>query len=112
MLLSRKLVSIKVIVIVFLIICCYKSALSADSLKVRRLKFIPFPNLGYSPETQWYIDAVGLVNWRIYDDTTTGNSVFKAEFNLTQNHQQIYTVEHDYYSKANKYYLTGSNAYL
>ncbi len=93
MLLRLKLVSIKVIVIVFLIICCYKSALSADSLKIRRLKFIPFPNLGYSPETRWYIGAVGLVNWRIYNDTITRNLVFKAEFNLMQNHQQIYTID-------------------
>jgi outer membrane protein assembly factor BamA len=83
-----------------------------DTLRTKRFSILPFPNLGYSPETRWYAGGVALVTVRLYSDTFTRKSTFKAEVNVTQNKQLIGTLEHNVYFLHNAYNATGRNQFF
>jgi len=80
-----------------------------DSLKV--LKIIPFPNLGYSPETRWYIGGVALFNIDRFHDSITRVSNIKPEINFTQNKQVILSLNFNLYSKSNNWVVYGENSF-
>jgi hypothetical protein len=59
---------------------------SIDMLKhVRKVKVLPVPAFGYSPETKSYIGAVCLFNFNFYQDSFTRSSNAKIEFNYSWN---------------------------
>ena len=51
-----------------------------DSIKAKKIKVLPVPAFGYSPETKTYLGAVCLFNLNLYDDTLTRSSNAKIEF--------------------------------
>lgn len=79
-----------------------------DTTKVRKLKALPVPAFGYSPETRYYVGAVCLFTIDPYQDSVTRTSTAKAEFNYTWNRQIILEGELNYFFKAEKWFL-GSN---
>ncbi|MDG1332702.1 MAG: hypothetical protein P8P74_10250 [Crocinitomicaceae bacterium] len=79
-----------------------------DSSKVRKLKVLPVPAFGYSPETRYYVGAVCLFTMNPYQDGLTRTSTAKVEFNYTWNRQIILEGEIDYFFKEEKWFL-GSN---
>ena len=54
-----------------------------DMLKQKRVSVLPFPNVGYAPETNWYFGGVALVTARLFGDSLTRKSTFKGEANAT-----------------------------
>jgi outer membrane protein assembly factor BamA len=77
-----------------------------DTLEHRKLKVLPVPAFGYSPETRYYIGAVSLFTMDFYQDgTRTSNA--KVEFNYTQNRQLILDSEVNYFFKQEKWFLNG-----
>jgi outer membrane protein assembly factor BamA len=87
-----------------------KEAFARDTTAAR-LNVIPFPNLGYSPETRWFFGGVALFNYRMYNDSVTRNTTFKVELNFTQNKQIIFSTEHNIFLQRNRYWITGDNSY-
>ena len=79
--------------------------------KARKLKVIPFPNIGYSPETNFYFGGVGLFTLRLYDDTITRTSNFKIESNYTLNKQFIAYTDYNIFFKQDRYYFFGENSF-
>ncbi len=57
--------------ILFLLTC--NSALSQDAAKVKKIKILPVPVFGYSPETRTYVGAVMLFTLDLYGDAGHAN---------------------------------------
>lgn len=85
---------------------CYYSASSQDS-KVRKVKILPVPAIGYSPETKTYIGAVTLFTFNLYNDSITRTSNAKLEFNYTWNKQVIIEGGWNYFFKEEKWFTKG-----
>lgn len=77
----------------------------SDSTKTRKVKALPVPAFGYSPETRYYVGAVCLFTIDPYQDSITRKSTAKAEFNYTWNKQIILEGEVNYFFKAEKWFL-------
>lgn len=75
--------------LLIIIICLLTSSgFSQDTTKAKKLKVLPVPALGYSPETNFYFGAVSLFSIDLYDSLTR-SSTAKLEFNYTLNKQSI-----------------------
>jgi outer membrane protein assembly factor BamA len=83
------------------------SAIAQDTIKKRKVKVLPVPAFGYSPETKSYIGAVCLLTMNLYDDTLTRSSNAKAEFNYSWNKQIITELEWNYFFKEEKWFTRG-----
>ncbi|MGD1844268.1 MAG: BamA/TamA family outer membrane protein [Salibacteraceae bacterium] len=73
----------------------------------RKIKVLPIPALGYSPETKTYFGAIGLFNIDWYQDSITRKSNAKVEFNYTLNQQLVLEQEWNYFSKAERWFTDG-----
>ncbi|MBI3235108.1 MAG: hypothetical protein HYZ42_13920 [Bacteroidetes bacterium] len=80
---------------------------SQDSTKTKRVKVLPVPAFGYSPETKTYIGAVTLFTFNIYKDTLTRTSNAKIEFNYTWRKQMILEGGWNYFFKDEKWFTKG-----
>jgi len=78
-----------------------------DTIKNRKIKVLPVPAFGYSPETRGYIGAVTLFTLNLYNDSLTRTSNFKFEFNYTQNNQSILENEWNLFLKNERWYSEG-----
>ena len=78
------------------------------TIKNRKIKVLPVPAFGYSPETRGYIGAVSLFTLNLYNDSLARTSNFKFEFNYTQNKQVILESDWNYFSKGENWYFEGS----
>lgn len=87
------------------------SASADDSTKVRKVKILPVPAFGYSPETRYYVGAVSLFTIDPYQDSVTRKSTAKVEFNYTWNKQIILEGEINYFFKAEKWFLGSTMHY-
>lgn len=76
-----------------------QSVLGQDSMKVKKVKVLPVPAFGYSPETKTYIGAVALFTFNFYNDSITRLSNAKVEFNYTWNKQAIIDCAWNLFSK-------------
>lgn len=86
----------------------YFSSNCQDSLiKPKKIKILPVPAFGYSPETRTYIGAVALFTIDLYQDSITRSSNAKIEFNYTWNKQSILEGEWHYFFKEEKWYTHG-----
>lgn len=81
--------------------------LAQDSLKVKKIKILPLPAFGYSPETKALIGAVALFQLNLYNDTVTRSSNAKIEFNYTQMKQVILETEWNIFFKEEKWFTQG-----
>jgi outer membrane protein assembly factor BamA len=83
-------------------------AFGQDSLqKNKKVKVLPVPTFGYSPETKTYIGAVTLFTFNMYKDTLTRTSNAKLEFNYTWLKQIILESEWNYFFREEKWFTKG-----
>lgn len=94
-----------------LFLACVFTSLSQDSLKHKKVKVLPVPNLGYSPETSTYVGAVALFTLNLYNDSTTRSSNAKIEFNYTFRKQVIAESEWNYFFKKESWFTQGTIHY-
>jgi len=80
-----------------------------DSLK--RVKILPVPTIGFSPETKTYMGIVSLFTINLYNDSVTRTSNAKLEFNYTWNKQLILETEWNYFFKDEKWFTKGKIHY-
>jgi outer membrane protein assembly factor BamA len=78
-----------------------------DTVRTRKVKVLPVPAFGYSPETRTYVGAVCLFSLDLYPDTTTRISNAKVEFNYTWNKQIITEIGWNYFFKEEKWFTKG-----
>ena len=85
------------------------NVLGQDSIK--KIKLLPVPTIGYSPETKTYVGVVSLFTFNLYDDTITRTSNAKLEFNYTWNKQLILETEWNYFFKQEEWFTKGKIHY-
>ncbi|WP_460892002.1 BamA/TamA family outer membrane protein [Rufibacter soli] len=100
----------------FLCACCLSvsgnNLLSPqDSTKTNKLRILPVPSFGYSPETRWYGGAVAMFTKRLGADTLTRTSNGKVEAIFTQNKQQVFSLGWNVFTPQDQYFLTGDLSY-
>lgn len=78
-----------------------------DSLRTKKVKVLPVPAFGYSPETRTYVGAVTLFSLDFYHDSLTRISNAKVEFNYTWNRQIITEIGWNYFFKEEKWFTKG-----
>ncbi len=77
------------------------------SQKTKKVKVLPVPAFGYTPETKSYVGAVCLFNLNFYQDSITRSSNAKVEFNYSWNKQIILETEWNYFFKQEKWFTQG-----
>ena len=85
----------------------HSSAAGQDSVKTKKIKILPVPAFGYSPETDIYIGAVSLFTFHFYQDSLTRHSNAKVELNYTWNKQMIAECGWNLFSKHEKWFTKG-----
>lgn len=80
---------------------------SQDSIRVKKVKILPIPTIGYSPETRTYLGAVSLFTMNLYQESTTRSSSAKMEFNYTWNRQIILETGWNYFFKDESWFTQG-----
>jgi outer membrane protein assembly factor BamA len=78
---------------------------------IKKIKILPVPTIGYSPETDTYIGTVALFTFNLYHDSLTRTSNAKFEFNYTWNKQLILATEWNYFFKKEKWFTKGQLQY-
>lgn len=76
-----------------------------------KVKVLPVPAFGHTPETSTYIGAVCLFTLDFYRDTLTRTSNAKLEFNYTWRRQVILEAGWNYFFKQEKWYTQGTLQY-
>jgi len=92
---------------ILLYILTGQNLFSQDSIKVKKVKILPVPTFGYSPETKTYIGVVSLFTINLYQDSMTRSSNSKVEFNYTWNKQIILETEWNYFFKDEAWFTQG-----
>ena len=82
-------------------------AFTQDSTDYKRVKVLPFPSFGYSPETRGSIGAGCLFSFNMYNDTNTRFSNAKIKFIYTLNKQLIFENVWNYFFKDEKWFTDG-----
>ena len=100
---------IKIVCVLILSVILSLNVRGQDSLK--KVKILPVPTIGYSPETKTYIGVVSLFTLNLYNDTTTRISNAKLEFNYTWNKQLILETEWNYFFKEENWFTKGKMHY-
>lgn len=72
---------------------------NTDTTSRKKVKILPVPAFGYSPETRTYVGAVSLFTIDRYQDSVTRTSNAKVEFNYTWNKQSILELQWNYFFK-------------
>jgi hypothetical protein len=80
---------------------------ASDTIKSRKIKVMPVPAFGYSPETRTYVGAVTLFTLDFYGDSDTRRSNAKLEFNYSWNKQVIFDSEWNYFFKEENWFTKG-----
>jgi len=80
---------------------------ASDTIKSEKIKVLPVPAFGYSPETRTYIGAVALFTVDLYRDSVTRSSNAKLEFNYSWNKQVIFDSEWNYFFREEKWFTKG-----
>jgi hypothetical protein len=88
------------------IVSIYDAA-AQDSLKTKKVKILPVPTIGYSPETKTYFGAVALFTLNFYQDSLTRTSNASVELNYTLNKQLILETDWNYLLRAEKWFTRG-----
>lgn len=91
--------------------CLYCSAIFGQETKVKKVKILPVPAIGYSPETKTYIGAVTLFTFNLYNDSLTRTSNAELEINYTWNKQLIMECGWNYFFKEEKWFTKGQIHY-
>ena len=78
-----------------------------DSAHVKKVKILPVPTFGYSPETSTYVGAVALFTINLYQDGFTRTSNAKVEFSYTWNKQLIFETQWNYFFREEAWFTRG-----
>lgn len=105
----NKLVSAPLLFAFHFLLFTFQNASGQDSIK--RVKILPVPTVGYSPETRTYVGAVTLFTFNLFKDSLTRTSNAKFEFNYTWNKQLILDTEWNYFLKEEKWFTKGKLQY-
>lgn len=89
------------------ILLSFLCSLSRGQDSLKKVKILPVPTIGYSPETKTYVGAVSLFTLDLYHDKSTRISNAKLEFNYTWNKQLIFETEWNYFFKQEKWFTKG-----
>jgi len=92
---------------ILLLFISYISSLAQDSLSTKKVKILPVPTFGYSPETKTYIGAVSLFTLNFYQDQLTRTSNAKIEFAYTWNKQIIAETQWNYFFREEAWFTRG-----
>jgi len=99
---------IRIVVNFFLVsICFIQSVKALDTTRVRKIKVLPVPTIGYTPETDFYFGAVSLFTIDLYQDSFTRTSNVDLEFNYTLRNQSIFETSWNYFFRQEKWFLDG-----
>jgi outer membrane protein assembly factor BamA len=98
------------IVAIFFLMTC-NLAWNQEVPKTKKVKILPVPAFGYSPETRTYLGAVTLFTFNFYGVANTRISNAKFEFNYTWNKQIILEYEWNYFFKDEKWFSKGKIHY-
>jgi hypothetical protein len=90
-----------------LLIFAFFPAPAQDSLTTKKIKILPVPTIGYTPETKTYLGAVALFTLRFYQDANTRTSNAKIELNYTWNQQLIVETQWNYFFREEKWFTRG-----
>ncbi len=101
----------KFILLFIIVLLMIQPAFAGDSIKVKKVKILPVPAFGYSPETKTYLGAVTLFTINLYRDTLTRTSNAKFEFNYSWNKQIILESEWNYFFRHEKWFTKGKIHY-
>lgn len=82
-----------------------------EVVKAKKVKILPVPAFGYSPETKTYVGAVSLFTFDFYHDSVTRHSNAKTEFNYTWNKQLILECGWNIFTKNEKWFTKGQLHY-
>lgn len=96
---------------ILLFLCFAFNGNSQDSLKHNKIKILPVPALGYSPETSTYLGVVALFTLNLYNDSLTRSSNAKIEFNYTWRKQLIIESEWNYFFRNESWFTHGNVHY-
>jgi outer membrane protein assembly factor BamA len=99
------------ITIVFYFLFAPICILGQDFTKIKKIKVLPVPAFGYSPETKTYIGAVFLFTFNFYRDSITRQSNAKIEFNYTWNKQMIIECGWNLFTKNEEWFTKGQIHY-
>lgn len=77
-----------------------------DTLQNNKIKILPVPAIGYSPETRTYLGVVSLFTLDFYEGKTRTSNA-KLEFNYTWNKQVILESGWNYFFREEKWFSKG-----
>lgn len=97
----------KLIIPIALFISYHQVAVAQDTVQNKRIKVLPVPTFGYTPETSTYIGAVALFTIDFYQDGLTRTSNTKIEFSYTWNRQLILETQWNYFFREEKWFTRG-----
>jgi hypothetical protein len=80
---------------------------TSDTTDSKKVKILPFPTLGYEPETKFHLGVVSLFTLDLYQDNFTRLSNAKIEFNYTFRDQVILESEWSYFFKKEEWFSEG-----
>ena len=90
----------------------------ADSLKAeedqqrnRKIRVLPTPSFGYSPETSLSFGVVSLFTFNLYQDSLTRTSNAKVKFIYTLRRQSILESQWNYFFREEKWFTDGELSY-
>lgn len=108
---QKGLIPIQLLMMCFLL-CITGFSLAQDSTKSqKKIKILPVPAFGYSPETQAYFGAFALYSINLHQDSLTRTSSAATEFNYTLLNQIIIRSEWNYFTKEEKWTSRGQAEY-
>ena len=82
-------------------------AFAEDSTRLKKVKILPVPTIGYSPETKTYVGAVALFTLDFYQNDNTRTSNTKLEINYTWNNQLIVESQWNYFFNHELWFTRG-----
>jgi hypothetical protein len=94
-------------IIIIILAISINPTFGQDSLKTKKIKILPVPTIGYSPETKTYFGAVSLFTLNFYQDSLTRTSNASVEFNYTMNKQLIVETDWNYFFRAEAWFTRG-----
>jgi len=87
------------------------NSIAQDTIKMKKVKALPVPAFGYSPETKTSVGAVSLFNIDLYKDTLTRSSNAKVKFIYTWLKQIIVELGWNYFFEQEEWFTYGNLHY-
>lgn len=108
----RALFPLRLMPVLFIIATAgYAQDTDTSTKQPPKIKVLPVPAFGHTPETSTYIGAVCLFTLDFYRDTATRTSNAKLEFNYTWRRQVILEAGWNYFFREEQWYTQGTLQY-